>query len=60
MWTENWVPTNASDCVFLTWDYDNSWVPAGTAIPVVFTLSVVPEPYLTITTFTFDIWIKAI
>jgi len=59
LWTENWNPTNAQDSITLAWNYDDSWIPASSAIEVVFTLSV--DPNITdIVNFSFDIWIKGV
>lgn len=57
MWTSSWNPSNASDWISLSWDYDGSWIPANGTIPVSFTLSVDPE-ISGIVDFSFDIWIK--
>lgn len=59
MWTESWNPTNASDWITLTWNYDGSWIPVNASISVVFTLSVDPE-ITGITNFSFDIWVKGV
>jgi len=59
MWTESWNPTNSSDFIFLTWGYDNSWIPINASIPAVFTLSV-DLNIVNITNFSFDIWIKGV
>ena len=59
MWTENWNPTTAFDSISLTWNYDDSWIPAADSIPVVFTLTV--DPNVTgVTSFSFDIWVKGV
>ena len=59
MWTEAWIPMNASDWIVLTWDYAGSWVPVGSSISVVFTLFV--DPGITgITNFSFEIWVKGV
>jgi hypothetical protein len=59
MWTENWNPTTAFDSISLTWNYDDSWIPVGDSIPVVFTLTV--DPNVTgVTSFSFDIWVKGV
>jgi hypothetical protein len=59
MWTENWNPTTAFDSIALTWNYDDSWIPSGDSIPVVFTLTV--DPNVTgVTSFSFDIWVKGV
>lgn len=56
MWTEAWNPTNASDSMILTWNYDNTSIPAGSARAVVFSLTV-DLGISGITNFSFDIWI---
>ncbi len=59
MWTEAWNPTNASDWIDLSWDYDDSWIPANSSIPILFTLSV-SSNIIGITNFSFDIWVKGV
>jgi hypothetical protein len=59
MWTENWNPTTAFDSITLTWNYDDSWIPANDSIPVAFTLSVDPN-ITSVTSFSFDIWVKGV
>ena len=59
MWTENWNPTNASDWITLTWNYNGSWIPVNASIPVVFTLTV-DANISGITNFSFDIWVKGV
>jgi len=52
--TQNWNPSEASDYMNLSWNYDGHLVDAGEAVEVVFTISVsasVPD----ITDFSFDI-----
>ena len=59
MWTEAWIPMNASDWIILTWDYAMVWIPVDSSIPVVFTLSV--DANITgITNFSFEIWVKGV
>jgi len=57
MWTEAWEPVNASDWIFLSWDYGGAWIPVNASIPVVFTLSV-DSNIENITSFRFEIWVK--
>jgi len=59
MWTEAWTPENASTWITLTWNYTNASIPARTAIPVVFTLSV-DANVSGIVDFSFDIWIEGV
>jgi len=59
MWTEAWQPVNASDWIFLSWDYGWTWIPANASIPVVFTLSV-DSNIENITSFRFEIWVKGV
>jgi len=59
MWTEAWNPSNASNWITLTWNYDGSWIPVNGSIPVVFILSV--DPLISgIISFSFEIWIKGV
>lgn len=59
LWTENWVPNNASDFMDFTWDYDDSWIDVNASIPVTFSLYVHPD-ISGVTNFSFDIWIKGV
>lgn len=38
--TEDWSPTNASNFITLSWDYDGSKIPVDSSIPVTLTLNV--------------------
>ena len=59
LWTENWNPKPVFNSITLTWNYNNSWIPANASIPVVFTLSV--DANITgVTNFSFDIWVKGV
>jgi len=59
MWTDNWNPTNASNYMVLTWNYDDSLVSVDQSVPVVFTLSI-NTTVTDITDFGFDIWIVGV
>jgi len=59
MWTEAWNPMNASDFISLAWNYNGSWIPVDSSIPVVFTLFV-DLNVAGITNFSFDIWVKGV
>ena len=59
LWTENWIPTDAQNFIFLSWDYANSWIPAGDSLQVEFTLSVDPT-IEGVSSFSFDIWVKGV
>ncbi len=52
--TTNWDPTNASDYISLTWDYDGQLVNPDEIIPVVLTLAI-SGSVTGITGFSFDI-----
>ena len=56
--TENWNPLNASDYIFLTWNYDNSTLEPEETREVTFYLYVSPD-VSGIDTFTFDIVVTA-
>ena len=56
--TQNWVPSTASNFINLWWNYNNSTIPEGIGIPVVFTLDISPS-ITGITSFSFDIIIIA-
>jgi hypothetical protein len=57
MLTENWSPTEASQWINLTWNYDGSSIPGGLSIPVTFSLSVDVD-VTGLTDFSFDILIE--
>jgi len=59
MWIDSWNPTNASDYVVLTWNYNGSLVSVDQSVSVVFTLSVYSN-VTGITEFSFDIWIVGV
>ena len=59
LWTENWIPTDAQNFIVLSWDYANSWIPAGDSLQVEFTLSVAPT-IDGVSSFSFDIWVKGV
>jgi len=59
MWTEKWIPVNASDWITLDWNYNGTWIASNASIPLVFTLKVHPE-ISGITGFRFEIWVKAV
>jgi len=59
MWTENWVPSEASAWISLSWDYADAWVQVNASIPVVFTLHV-DQGITGIESFSFDIWLKGV
>jgi len=62
-WTEAWNPANASDWITLTWNYNNTWIPAEGSISVDFIISVRSDfdPDITnFTEFSFDIWVKGV
>ncbi|RLI44095.1 hypothetical protein DRO69_08170 [Candidatus Bathyarchaeota archaeon] len=52
--TTNWNPSNASDYISLSWDYDGQLVNPDEVIPVVLTLSI-SSSVEGITSFSFDI-----
>lgn len=52
--TENWIPSNASDYIGLSWNYDGQSIDPGEAVEVTFTL-VVSDSVSGITDFSFDI-----
>ncbi|MEM3760153.1 MAG: hypothetical protein QXZ02_03460 [Candidatus Bathyarchaeia archaeon] len=56
--TANWNPLNASDYVFLSWDYGGQAIAANSVIPVVLTLSISPN-IQGVKSFSFDIIISA-
>ena len=59
LWTEGWEPVSAQNSILLTWNYNNEWIEAGSAIPVTFTLTVDPS-ISGVESFCFDIWIKGV
>jgi hypothetical protein len=54
--TSNWAPTNASNFITLTWNYDGQPIPVGVATPITFSLHV-DAATTGITAFSFDITI---
>jgi len=58
-WTESWEPVDAQNSILLTWNYNNEWVDAGSAIPVTFTLTV-DSNISGVESFCFDIWVKGV
>ena len=52
--TQDWVPSNASDFISLTWDYDGSEIAVDAVVEVVFSLTVSPD-ISAIESFSFDI-----
>lgn len=57
--TENWSPTEASQWITLTWNYDGDSIPVDSSIPVTFSLSV--DINVTgFTDFSFDISIEGV
>ena len=58
-WTESWEPVDAQNSILLTWNYNNEWVDAGSAIPVTFTLTV-DSNISGVESFFFDIWVKVV
>ena len=54
METSGWTPSNASDYMTLSWDYDSSPIDPEDVLPVVFTLSV-SASIEGVTSFSFDI-----
>jgi hypothetical protein len=54
--TENWQPTNASQFITLTWNYDGEHISIGGFAPVTLTLYIDPAT-MGITSFSFDITI---
>lgn len=50
---ENWVPSNASDHITLSWNYDGSTIEVGQVVEIAFTLHVLPT-ITGIKDFTFD------
>ena len=56
--TQNFIPTEASSSLILTWDYSGAILPVGDILGAVFTLAVSPS-ISGIYSFTFDIVIKA-
>ena len=58
-WTECWEPVDAQNSILLTWNYNNQWIEAGSAIAVTFTLTV-DSSISGVDSFCFDIWIKGV
>ena len=58
-WTECWEPVDAQNSILLTWNYNNQWIEPGSAIPVIFTLTV-DSSISGVDSFCFDIWIKGV
>jgi len=59
LWTESWDPVTAQNSITLSWNYSNEWIPAGSSIPVTFTLSVDPG-ISDVDRFSFDIWVMGV
>jgi len=59
LWTEGWEPVDAQNSILLTWNYNNQWIEAGSAIAVTFTLTV-DSSISGVDSFCFDIWIKGV
>lgn len=55
--TENWNPTNASDCLALSWNYEGQQLSPQEVIPTILTLTVSPSVH-GIESFSFDIIIS--
>jgi hypothetical protein len=54
MYTENWLPENASDFISFSWNYDGSSMPVDSVIQVVFFLEISSE-ISGISAFSFDV-----
>jgi len=59
LWTNSWVPANASDWITLSWDYNDSIVAPKDSIRVEFSLFVDPD-IEGIENFSFDIWLMGV
>lgn len=57
--TESWVPADAQNSISPSWDYGDEWIPAGAAVPVIFTLSV-GSGISGVTGFSFDIVVEGV